>query len=95
VLISYLNGPTRPVLVRGLMHDARYRVRPVTLTAAIAVLAPVHSVCDRAGRNQKPLAVIVIGGLFRHDPDADPTANLYERFGLPAKARWEVAETAS
>lgn len=67
------------------MDGARRRLRPVTLTASIAALGlvPFLFATGPGSEIQKPLAIVVIGGLF--------TATaltllllpvLYERFGL-------------
>lgn len=89
VLISYIN---RLVAEEGLsLHDAvregaRRRMTPVTLTASIAALAlvPFLFATGPGSEIQKPLAIVVIGGLV--------TATvltlvllpiLYERFALP------------
>ena len=92
VLISYFNklaaegGRTmREVVVDG----ARRRMRPVMLTATIAAfgLAPFLFATGPGAEIQRPLAVVVIGGLI--------TATtltlillpiLYERFGAPKSA---------
>jgi cobalt-zinc-cadmium resistance protein CzcA len=69
------------------MEGARRRLRPVTLTATIAALGlvPFLFATGPGAEIQKPLAIVVIGGLF--------TATaltllllpvLYERFGVAA-----------
>ena len=97
VLISYLNDPSKTgFLVRdAIMSAARRRVRPVTLTAAIAALGlvPFLFATGPGSEIQKPLAVVVIGGLVSATIlTLILLPILYERFGLPAKARREVAE---
>ena len=95
VLISYFNklaaegGRTaREVVVEG----ARRRMRPVMLTATIAALglAPFLVATGPGSEIQRPLAVVVIGGLI--------TATtltlvllpiLYERFGFPKRPAGE------
>jgi cobalt-zinc-cadmium resistance protein CzcA len=77
------------------MSAARRRVRPVTLTAAIAALGlvPFLFATGPGSEIQKPLAVVVIGGLVSATIlTLILLPILYERFGLPAKARQEVAE---
>ena len=88
VMVSYINqvvaGGTLP-LREAVMEGARRRLRPVTLTATIAALGlvPFLFATGPGAEIQKPLAIVVIGGLF--------TATaltllllpvLYERFGL-------------
>ena len=97
VLISYLNDPSKTgFLVRdAIMNAARRRVRPVTLTAAIAALGlvPFLFATGPGSEIQKPLAIVVIGGLVSATIlTLILLPILYERFGLPAKARREVAE---
>jgi heavy metal efflux system protein len=93
VLITYINE----IVARGdlpfrdaVMEGARRRMRPVLLTAAIAALGltPFLFASGPGSEIQKPLAVVVIGGLV--------TATLltliflpilYERFGLPRAER--------
>ncbi|WP_207539008.1 efflux RND transporter permease subunit [Sabulicella rubraurantiaca] len=93
VLISYVNrliaedGLDLPQAVR---EGAKRRMTPVTLTASIAALAlvPFLFATGPGSEIQRPLAVVVIGGLV--------TATvltlvllpiLYERFALPGAAR--------
>jgi len=96
VLITYINE----IVARGdlplrdaVMEGARRRMRPVILTATIAALglAPFLFASGPGSEIQKPLAVVVIGGLV--------TATmltliflpiLYERFGLPRAVREEM-----
>ncbi|MDO9565007.1 MAG: CusA/CzcA family heavy metal efflux RND transporter [Bradyrhizobium sp.] len=98
VMISYINE----VCARGLlpfreavMEGARRRLRPVTLTAAIAALGLVPFLfADGPGAEiQRPLAIVVIGGLI--------TATaltlllvpiLYDRLALPRAERRLLAE---
>lgn len=97
VMVTYINQ----VVASGaygfreaVMEGARRRLRPVTLTATIAALGllPFLFATGPGSEIQKPLAIVVIGGLF--------TATaltllllpvLYERFGA---ARSERAGTA-
>jgi hypothetical protein len=96
VLISYVN---RLIAEEGLglhaavMEGARRRMTPVTLTAAIAAIAlvPFLFATGPGAEIQRPLAVVVIGGLV--------TATvltlvllpiLYDRFALPPAARAEL-----
>ncbi len=90
VMVTYINQ----VVASGahgfreaVMEGARRRLRPVTLTATIAAfgLVPFLFATGPGSEIQKPLAIVVIGGLF--------TATaltllllpvLYERFGAPA-----------
>ncbi len=93
VLISYIN---RLIAEEGLglraavMEGARRRMTPVILTASIAALAlvPFLFATGPGSEIQRPLAVVVIGGLM--------TATvltlvllpiLYDRFALPSGAR--------
>jgi cobalt-zinc-cadmium resistance protein CzcA len=98
VLISYINE----VCARGdlpfreaVMEGTRRRLRPVTLTASIAALGLVPFLfADGPGAEiQRPLAIVVIGGLV--------TATaltllllpiLYDRFALPRAERRRLAE---
>ena len=88
VMVTYINQVVaaggRP-LREAVMDGARRRLRPVTLTASIAALGlvPFLFATGPGAEIQKPLAIVVIGGLF--------TATaltllllpvLYERFGL-------------
>jgi heavy metal efflux system protein len=93
VLVTYINE----IVARGdlplreaVMEGARRRMRPVILTATIAALglSPFLFASGPGSEIQKPLAVVVIGGLV--------TATmltliflpiLYERFGLPRAER--------
>jgi cobalt-zinc-cadmium resistance protein CzcA len=98
VLISYIN---RLIVEEGLglregvMEGARRRMTPVTLTATIAAfgLVPFLFATGPGAEIQRPLAVVVIGGLV--------TATvltlvllpiLYDRFALPNAARAADAE---
>lgn len=98
VLVSYINE----VCARGalpfreaVMEGARRRLRPVTLTASIAALGLVPFLfADGPGAEiQRPLAIVVIGGLI--------TATaltlllvpiLYDRLALPRAERRRLAE---
>jgi cobalt-zinc-cadmium resistance protein CzcA len=93
VLISYINEivakcdlPIREAIIEG----ARRRLRPVTLTASIAALGlvPFLFATGPGSEIQKPLAIVVIGGLV--------TATmltlillpiLYDRFGVAPEQR--------
>ena len=91
VLINYLNEQRGNFTLReAIMDAARRRLRPVTLTAAIAALGlvPFLFATGPGSEIQKPLAIVVIGGLV--------TATLltlivlpilYERFGISKAAR--------
>ncbi|HYF07028.1 MAG TPA: CusA/CzcA family heavy metal efflux RND transporter, partial [Acetobacteraceae bacterium] len=96
VLISYIN---RLIAEQGLalreavMEGARRRMTPVMLTAAIAAFAliPFLFATGPGSEIQRPLAVVVIGGLV--------TATaltlvllpiLHDRFALPRKARDDI-----
>ncbi|MFL1461713.1 CusA/CzcA family heavy metal efflux RND transporter [Roseococcus sp. DSY-14] len=102
VLISYINRLIAEEgldLSRAVREGAKRRMTPVTLTASIAALAlvPFLFATGPGSEIQRPLAVVVIGGLV--------TATvltlvllpiLYERFALPrarqpAKAKAKVA----
>jgi cobalt-zinc-cadmium resistance protein CzcA len=98
VMVSYINqvvaGGTLP-LREAVMEGARRRLRPVTLTATIAALGlvPFLFATGPGAEIQRPLAIVVIGGLF--------TATaltllllpvLYERFGLARPAVQPVRE---
>jgi cobalt-zinc-cadmium resistance protein CzcA len=96
VMISYINE----VLARGqlrfrqaVLESARRRLRPVTLTATIAALGlvPFLFATGPGAEIQRPLAVVVIGGIV--------TATLltlillpilYDRFALPQAEREKV-----
>jgi len=96
VLISYINEivasgqlPFREAVMEG----ARRRLRPVTLTATIAALSltPFLFASGPGAEIQKPLAIVVIGGLV--------TATLltlillpilYDRFAVPAAERHKI-----
>jgi len=98
VLISYINE----IVARGelpfreaVMEGARRRLRPVTLTATIAALGltPFLFASGPGSEIQKPLAIVVIGGLI--------TATmltliflpiLYDRFALPRAERRRIEE---
>lgn len=98
VLVSYINE----VCARGdlpfreaVMEGARRRLRPVMLTASIAALGlvPFLFATGPGAEIQRPLAIVVIGGLV--------TATaltllllpiLYDRFALPRAERRRLAE---
>ena len=98
VMISYINE----VVARGtlqfrdaVMEGARRRLRPVVLTATIAALGltPFLFATGPGAEIQRPLAIVVIGGLV--------TATLltlillpilYDRFALPREERAKVEE---
>ena len=94
VLINYLNERRGDFTLReAVMDAARRRLRPVTLTAAIAALGlvPFLFATGPGSEIQKPLAIVVIGGLV--------TATLltlivlpilYERFGISKAARLSI-----
>jgi cobalt-zinc-cadmium resistance protein CzcA len=98
VLISYINEvcARRELPFRqAVMEGARRRLRPVTLTASIAALGLLpFLLADGPGAEiQRPLAIVVIGGLV--------TATaltllllpiLYDRFALPRAERCRLAE---
>ncbi len=85
-----------PLLFReAVMEGARRRLRPVMLTATIAALGrtPFLFASGPGSEIQKPLAVVVIGGLV--------TATLltlillpilYDRFGVPAAEKMRINE---
>jgi cobalt-zinc-cadmium resistance protein CzcA len=88
VMVSYINqvvASGRHGLREAVMEGARRRLRPVTLTACIAALGlvPFLFATGPGAEIQRPLAIVVIGGLV--------TATaltllllpvLYERFGV-------------
>ncbi|MGZ3410357.1 MAG: efflux RND transporter permease subunit [Xanthobacteraceae bacterium] len=98
VMISYINE----VVIKGplpfheaVMEGARRRLRPVMLTAAIAALglSPFLFASGPGSEIQKPLAIVVIGGLV--------TATLltlillpilYDRFGVPKAEKIRIDE---
>ncbi|MGZ5803612.1 MAG: efflux RND transporter permease subunit [Xanthobacteraceae bacterium] len=98
VMISYINevvikGP--PPFHEAVMEGARRRLRPVMLTAAIAALglSPFLFASGPGSEIQKPLAIVVIGGLV--------TATLltlillpilYDRFGVPKAEKIRIDE---
>jgi cobalt-zinc-cadmium resistance protein CzcA len=94
VLINYLNERRGQFTLReAVMDAARRRLRPVSLTAAIAALGlvPFLFATGPGSEIQKPLAIVVIGGLV--------TATLltlivlpilYERFGISRAARLSI-----
>jgi cobalt-zinc-cadmium resistance protein CzcA len=96
MLITYLNERRGGFTLREVvMEAARRRLRPVTLTAAIAALGlvPFLFATGPGSEIQRPLAIVVIGGLV--------TATLltlivlpllYERFGLSRAARLSISE---
>lgn len=97
VLLSYFNDASKTgFLVRDAIVDgARRRVRPVTLTAVIAALGlvPFLFVTGPGSEIQRPLAIVVIGGLVSATVlTLILLPILYERFGLPANTRRELAE---
>jgi cobalt-zinc-cadmium resistance protein CzcA len=98
VMISYINEVVikGPLMFReAVMEGARRRLRPVMLTAAIAALGltPFLFATGPGAEIQKPLAIVVIGGLV--------TATLltlillpilYDRFGVPAAEKIRINE---
>ena len=101
VMVTYINQ----VVAAGgqsfrdaVLEGARRRLRPVTLTASIAAfgLAPFLFATGPGSEIQKPLAIVVIGGVF--------TATaltllllpvLYDRFAVPAEERRRLASAAT
>lgn len=98
VLINYLNERRGDFTLReAVMDAARRRLRPVGLTACIAALGlvPFLFATGPGSEIQKPLAIVVIGGLI--------TATLltlivlpilYERFGISRAAKLSIAGMA-
>ncbi len=98
VMVTYINQVVASgsfSLREAVMEGARRRLRPVTLTANIAALGlvPFLFATGPGSEIQKPLAIVVIGGLF--------TATaltllllpvLYERFGVSASERRQRPE---
>ena len=98
VMISYINEVVikGPLLFReAVMEGARRRLRPVMLTATIAALGltPFLFASGPGSEIQKPLAIVVIGGLV--------TATLltlillpilYDRFGMPEADKIRINE---
>jgi len=96
VLISYINeivGRGELPFRQAVMEGARRRLRPVTLTATIAALGltPFLFATGPGAEIQKPLAIVVIGGLI--------TATmltllllpiLYDHFALPRAERRRI-----
>jgi cobalt-zinc-cadmium resistance protein CzcA len=98
VMITYIND----VVIKGplpfheaVMEGARRRLRPVMLTATIAALGltPFLFASGPGAEIQRPLAIVVIGGLV--------TATLltlillpilYDRFGVPAAEKVRIDE---
>jgi cobalt-zinc-cadmium resistance protein CzcA len=98
VMVSYINE----VVIKGplpyhqaVLEGARRRLRPVMLTATIAALGltPFLFASGPGSEIQKPLAIVVIGGLV--------TATLltlimlpilYDRFGFPAAEKLRINE---
>lgn len=101
VLISYINkliadgaGDVREAVLKG----AQRRMRPVTLTALIASLGLLPFLfADGPGSEiQRPLAIVVIGGLFSATIlTLVLLPILYDRFGVPAKAREGLQQKAA
>ncbi len=97
VLISYINevvARRELPLTEAVMEGAKRRLRPVMLTASIAALGlvPFLFATGPGAEIQRPLAIVVIGGLV--------TATaltllllpvLYARFGLPRSERLLLA----
>ena len=96
VMITYINQVVASgayAFREAVMEGARRRLRPVTLTATIAALGlvPFLFATGPGAEIQKPLAIVVIGGLF--------TATaltllllpvLYDRFGVSKAERGAV-----
>ena len=98
VLVSYINESVAKgdrLFRDAIMEGAKRRLRPVTLTASIAALGlvPFLFASGPGSEIQKPLAIVVIGGLV--------TATLltlfllpilYDHFALPRAERIKVDE---
>jgi len=97
VLLGYVNEPAKAGfnIREAIIEAARRRVRPVTLTAAIAALGlvPFLYATGPGSEIQKPLAVVVIGGLVTATTlTLIVLPILYERFGLPLPVRQMLAQ---
>jgi len=97
VRIGYLNEPAKTGfnIREAIIEAARRRFRPVTLTAAIAALGlvPFLYATGPGSEIQKPLAIVVIGGLVTATSlTLIVLPILYERFGLPLPVRQHLAE---
>jgi cobalt-zinc-cadmium resistance protein CzcA len=98
VMISYINDVVNKgtlLFHEAVMEGARRRLRPVMLTATIAALGltPFLFASGPGSEIQRPLAIVVIGGLV--------TATLltlillpilYDRFGVPASEKIRIDE---
>ena len=101
VMVTYMNqvvGAGGQSFRDAVLEGARRRLRPVTLTASIAAfgLVPFLFATGPGSEIQKPLAIVVIGGLF------SATALtllllpvLYDRFAVPAEERRRLASAAA
>ena len=100
VLISYINTlvdeggkPLREIVIEG----ARRRLRPVVLTATIAALGLVPFLFETGpgAEIQRPLAVVVIGGLISATIlTLILLPILYDRFGVPKARKRELDSLA-
>jgi cobalt-zinc-cadmium resistance protein CzcA len=100
-MVTYINqvvGAGGQSFRDAVLEGARRRLRPVTLTASIAAfgLVPFLFATGPGSEIQKPLAIVVIGGLF------SATALtllllpvLYDRFAVPAEERRRLASAAA
>ena len=84
VMITYINqlrlrGATRD---EAIFQGAMTRLRPVLMTALVASLGfvPMALATGTGAEVQKPLATVVIGGLFRHPADPRVLPALYRIF---------------
>jgi cobalt-zinc-cadmium resistance protein CzcA len=67
VLVSFLNDQRRRGSPSGKQYarEAALRLRPVLMTASVAILGLVPMLLARVGaETQRPLATVVVGGLF-------------------------------
>jgi cobalt-zinc-cadmium resistance protein CzcA len=88
VLISYINQireegmPLEEAILKGCEH----RLRPVLMTASITIfsLIPMLFASGPGSEVQRPLAVVVVGGLF--------TSTLLTLLVLPALYHWFIAK---
>ena len=92
VLIVHFNQLlARGLAIRQAVYDgARRRLRPVLMTASIAALGlvPLLFATGPGSEIQKPLAIVVIGGLISSTIlTLFLLPILFERFGMAEKAR--------
>ena len=84
VMVSYINQLRAEGmdLEQAVIHGAELRLRPVLMTALVASLGliPLLLSTGVGSEVQRPLATVVIGGLF--------TSTLLTLFVLPALYRW-------